>query len=78
MTILKVRDYKLRSYTLNAVSYHFLGEQKEDVHHSVISDLQVNRVLEISTVVFLQCLLQFDLLTGGQQSDETQTCCVLS
>ena len=78
MTILKVRDYKLRSYTLNAVSYHFLGEQKEDVHHSVISDLQVNRVLGRSTVFFFQCLLQFDLLTGGQQSDETQTCCVLS
>ena len=54
MTILKVRDYKLRSYTLNAVSYHFLGEQKEDVHHSVISDLQVNRVLEISTVFFFR------------------------
>ena len=35
-----VRDYKLRSYTLNAVSYQFLGEQKEDVHHSIISDLQ--------------------------------------
>ncbi|XP_076045367.1 DNA polymerase delta 1, catalytic subunit isoform X2 [Oratosquilla oratoria] len=35
-----VRDYKLRSYTLNAVSYHFLSEQKEDVHHSIISDLQ--------------------------------------
>lgn len=35
-----VRDYKLRSYTLNAVSYHFLQEQKEDVHHSIISDLQ--------------------------------------
>ena len=52
MTFLKVRDYKLRSYTLNAVSYHFLGEQKEDVHHSVISDLQVNRVLEISTLFF--------------------------
>ena len=52
MTTLKVRDYKLRSYTLNAVSYHFLGEQKEDVHHSVISDLQVNRVLKISTVFF--------------------------
>ena len=75
MTFLKVRDYKLRSYTLNAVSYHFLGEQKEDVHHSVISDLQVNRVLKISTVVFYNV---FDLLTGGQQSDETQTCCVLS
>ncbi|TGZ65787.1 hypothetical protein CRM22_005695 [Opisthorchis felineus] len=34
------RDYKLRSYTLNAVSYHFLEEQKEDVEHNVISDLQ--------------------------------------
>ncbi|XP_046672164.1 DNA polymerase delta catalytic subunit isoform X1 [Homalodisca vitripennis] len=35
-----LRDYKLRSYTLNAVSYHFLQEQKEDVHHNIISDLQ--------------------------------------
>ncbi|PIK45708.1 putative DNA polymerase delta catalytic subunit [Apostichopus japonicus] len=35
-----VRDYKLRSYTLNAVSYHFLKEQKEDVQHSIITDLQ--------------------------------------
>ncbi|KAF7494803.1 DNA polymerase delta catalytic subunit [Sarcoptes scabiei] len=35
-----LRDYKLRSYTLNAVSYQFLNEQKEDVHHSIITDLQ--------------------------------------
>lgn len=34
------RDYKLRSYTLNAVCAHFLGEQKEDVHHSIITELQ--------------------------------------
>lgn len=34
------RDYKLRSYTLNSVSSHFLGEQKEDVHHSIITSLQ--------------------------------------
>ncbi|KTW29650.1 hypothetical protein T552_00859 [Pneumocystis carinii B80] len=34
------RDYKLRSYTLNAVSSQFLNEQKEDVHHSIITDLQ--------------------------------------
>lgn len=34
------RDYKLRSYSLNAVCAEFLGEQKEDVHHSVITDLQ--------------------------------------
>jgi DNA polymerase delta subunit 1 len=33
------RDYKLRKYTLNAVSAHFLGSQKEDVHHSIITTL---------------------------------------
>lgn len=36
-----LRDYKLRSYTLNSVSYHFLSEQKEDVEHTIITDLQV-------------------------------------
>ena len=36
-----LRDYKLRSYRLNAVSFHFLQEQKEDVHHTIITDLQV-------------------------------------
>eukprot|EP00731_Ephydatia_muelleri_P039241 Em1255g1a len=35
-----LRDTKLRSYSLNSVSYHFLQEQKEDVHHSIITDLQ--------------------------------------
>ncbi|GAA96997.1 uncharacterized protein L969DRAFT_53941 [Mixia osmundae IAM 14324] len=34
------RDHKLRSYSLNAVCAHFLGEQKEDVHHSIITELQ--------------------------------------
>ncbi|XP_023899553.1 DNA polymerase delta catalytic subunit [Quercus suber] len=34
------RDHKLSSYSLNSVSAHFLSEQKEDVHHSIISDLQ--------------------------------------
>jgi DNA polymerase delta subunit 1 len=33
------RDYQLRSYTLNSVSAHFLSEQKEDVHHSMITEL---------------------------------------
>ncbi|KAL2152078.1 hypothetical protein VTH82DRAFT_5262 [Thermothelomyces myriococcoides] len=33
------RDHQLRSYTLNSVSFHFLGEQKEDVHHSMITEL---------------------------------------
>ena len=40
-----LRDYKLRSYTLNAVSFHFLQEQKEDVQHSIITDLQVGWAL---------------------------------
>ncbi|KAI8981524.1 DNA polymerase family B-domain-containing protein [Pilobolus umbonatus] len=34
------RDHKLRSYTLNSVSAEFLSEQKEDVHHSIITELQ--------------------------------------
>jgi DNA polymerase delta subunit 1 len=34
------RDYKLRSYSLNSVSFEFLGEQKEDVHFSLITELQ--------------------------------------
>ncbi|CAH1760530.1 10711_t:CDS:10 [Entrophospora sp. SA101] len=33
------REHKLRSYTLNSVCAQFLGEQKEDVHHSIITDL---------------------------------------
>ena len=33
------RDHQLRSYTLNSVCSHFLGEQKEDVHHSIITEL---------------------------------------
>jgi len=34
------REHKLRSYTLNSVCAQFLNEQKEDVHHSVITELQ--------------------------------------
>lgn len=34
------REFKLRSYTLNSVSFHFLNRQKEDVHHSIITNLQ--------------------------------------
>jgi DNA polymerase delta subunit 1 len=36
-----LRNHKMSSYSLNAVSAHFLGQQKEDVHHSIISDLQM-------------------------------------
>lgn len=35
------KDYKLRSYTLNAVSAHFLGDQKDDIHYTAISGLQM-------------------------------------
>ena len=34
------RNHKLSSYSLNSVSAAFLGQQKEDVHHSIITDLQ--------------------------------------
>ena len=30
----------MSSYSLNSVSAEFLGQQKEDVHHSIIADLQ--------------------------------------
>ncbi|KAF4467399.1 DNA polymerase delta subunit 1 [Fusarium albosuccineum] len=33
------RDHHLRSYTLNSVCSHFLGEQKEDVHYTIITEL---------------------------------------
>ena len=33
--------YKLRSYGLNAVASHFLKEQKDDVHYSIMSALQM-------------------------------------
>ncbi len=33
------RDHQLRSYTLNSVCAHFLNEQKEDVHHTMITEL---------------------------------------
>ena len=34
-----IREIKLRSYSLNNVSFQYLGEQKEDVHYSLISKL---------------------------------------
>lgn len=36
------RNHKLSSYSLNSVSAELLGQQKEDVHYSIISDLQVS------------------------------------
>nr|XP_023015999.1 DNA polymerase delta catalytic subunit [Leptinotarsa decemlineata] len=40
MLLVMKRDFKLRSYTLNSVCTEILGEQKEDVHYSIITDLQ--------------------------------------
>ncbi|EAY14750.1 polymerase zeta subunit, putative [Trichomonas vaginalis G3] len=40
MMIAIKNDFKLRSYSLNAVSAQFIGDQKEDVHYSMISKLQ--------------------------------------
>lgn len=36
------RNHKLSSYSLNSVSSELLGQQKEDVHYSIISDLQAS------------------------------------
>lgn len=52
------RDFKLRSYTLNNVSQEILGEQKEDVHYSIITDLhngneQTRRRYNIIFVYFI-------------------------
>ena len=49
------RDYKLRSYSLNAVCAHFLGEQKEDVHHSIITELH-NGTAESRRRLAVYCL----------------------
>jgi DNA polymerase delta subunit 1 len=40
MMIHMMKEKKLSSYTLNAVSYTFLGQQKEDVQYSIIKSLQ--------------------------------------
>jgi DNA polymerase delta subunit 1 len=39
MYIYIMKEHNLRSYTLNNVSFTLLGEQKEDVHHTMIYDL---------------------------------------
>jgi DNA polymerase delta subunit 1 len=49
------REHKLRSYSLNAVCAHFLGEQKEDVHYSVITELQ-NGTAESRRRLAVYCL----------------------
>lgn len=41
MIVVIQKEHKLRSYSLNAVSADILGDQKEDVHYSMIGDLFV-------------------------------------
>ncbi|KAJ3116142.1 DNA-directed DNA polymerase delta, partial [Nowakowskiella sp. JEL0407] len=50
-----LREHKLRSYSLNSVCAHFLGEQKEDVHYSIITDLQ-NGTAETRRRLAIYCL----------------------
>ena len=45
-------DYDLGSYTLDYVSHHFLLDRKEDVPHSMITDLQVSLVKCFSAPIF--------------------------
>jgi DNA polymerase delta subunit 1 len=63
------RDYKLRSYTLNAVCAQFLGEQKEDVHHSIITELQ-NGTADSRRRLAVYCLKvrpsEVSVLTAGR------------
>lgn len=56
------RDHKLKSYTLNAVSFHFLEEQKEDVHYSQLADLfkanpETRRRVAVYCLKVTTCLL---------------------
>ena len=39
MYIHMMKETKLSSYTLNSVAYEYLGESKEEVHHTQISVL---------------------------------------
>ena len=65
------REYKLRSYTLNSVCAQFLGEQKEDVHHSVITDLQ-NGTPESRRRLAVYCL-KVSRLEGRQVKRRSET-----
>lgn len=78
-----LRDYKLRSYTLNSVSFHFLQEQKEDVHHNIITDLQVQykinkftelRVFISVTQIIKGCYIKTGLLKKNPLDSSSGSC----
>ena len=68
------RDHKLSSYSLNAVSSHFLGEQKEDVHHSIITQLQ-NGTDESRRRLAVYCLKVPTLSRSPQPAGPTHRGC---
>lgn len=55
MMVVVLREHKLRSYSLNFVSAHFLGDQKEDVHYSMIGELHTTSA-ETRRRLALYCL----------------------
>lgn len=65
------RDYKLRSYTLNAVCAQFLGEQKEEVHYSIITELQ-NGTDESRRRLAVYCLKVSSRLRRGKSRLDRQ------
>lgn len=58
------RNHKLSSYSLNSVSAELLGQQKEDVHYSIISDLQVCSCMGEQCVCPARCFTH-DLQNGS-------------
>ena len=61
-----LRDHKLRSYSLNFVSYHFLKDQKDDVSHKMVPIYQVSSnyqwsIICVQKMIFL-ILIIFKIL----------------
>lgn len=65
------REAKLRSYTLNAVCAEVLKDQKEDVHHSIITELQ-NGTPDSRRRLAVYCLKV--CVQGGRADLRTRTC----
>ena len=65
----------MRSYSLNAVAAHFLGEQKEDVHHSIIADLQAGNA-ETRRRLAVYCLKA--RLTLGSYVGQSSACATIT
>lgn len=66
------REHKLRSYSLNSVCAQFLGEQKEDVHYSVITELQ-NGTPESRRRLAVYCLKVRNVFDVANTVNRTET-----